>query len=515
MKAIKFADPAKTALDILLVPFGGSVNGRDTSGEYFSAKTNLCLDWFPDGRRPLLWHHGLDSDLKTTPVGYIESIEVKADGAWARAQLDAHNEYYGEIAGLIDQDAVGASSGAMAHLVQKNKKTGHIDQWPLVEGSITPTPCEPLLATVDFATAKAHFQAIGADLPDRLETGIKAVWSTAMQNKLPDSSFLYIESGGTTDEGGKTTPRSLRHFPVRAVDGALDTAHVENALSRIPQSTLPQAVKDKALAKARKYATSLGMDAGGDATKAAAAAIGVCAQCMADNEAGCLCTCCVDGDPEACLCDLARYGMDAPPVPAVDPAPPTALRLDGCYEDRIQDIRDAVNQSGPMATYGYNSLLGTFADYAIVCRYEWDDDGPGDQTYWKIPYTLTGDGPDAEPVLDMTRAQLLEQVYLPVGAKSAPVSLALDAHALSQHAKALLQRTEGLHERRIKEGRTFSAANSRMILATADDLDKASTDLRALVAANQQTNDDAAKAAYLASPEARARQLRLLELAIR
>src|ERR1035437_9546134 len=39
----------------------------------------------------------------------------------------------------------------------------------------------------------------------------KAAASTATQNDHPDSDFAYIESGGTKDEGGKTTPRSLRH----------------------------------------------------------------------------------------------------------------------------------------------------------------------------------------------------------------------------------------------------------------------------------------------------------------
>lgn len=69
--------------------------------------------------------------------------------------------------------------------------------------------------------------------------GVKALWSTAMQNKLPDSSFLYIEDGGTKDEGGRTVPRSKRHFPVRDAQGNVDLAHVRNAIARIPQSNAP------------------------------------------------------------------------------------------------------------------------------------------------------------------------------------------------------------------------------------------------------------------------------------
>lgn len=64
----------------------------------------------------------------------------------------------------------------------------------------------------------------------------KAVWTAAYMNDLPDSAFLFIEAGGEKDEGGKTTPRSIRHFPVRDTDGKLDAAHVRNAIARIPQS---------------------------------------------------------------------------------------------------------------------------------------------------------------------------------------------------------------------------------------------------------------------------------------
>ncbi len=80
----------------------------------------------------------------------------------------------------------------------------------------------------------------------------RAVWDTAYVNDLPDSAFLYVEPGGTQDEQGKTVPRSLRHFPVRDASGALDMPHLRNAMSRIPQSDLPQAAKDRATAKAQR-----------------------------------------------------------------------------------------------------------------------------------------------------------------------------------------------------------------------------------------------------------------------
>lgn len=78
----------------------------------------------------------------------------------------------------------------------------------------------------------------------------KAELSTASINDLPDSAFAYIESGGKKDESGKTTPRSLRHFPIQ------DPAHIRNALARAPQSPFG----DKAMPKIRAAAKKFGIE---------------------------------------------------------------------------------------------------------------------------------------------------------------------------------------------------------------------------------------------------------------
>lgn len=81
---------------------------------------------------------------------------------------------------------------------------------------------------------------------------LKAVWSASYVNDLPDSAFLYIESGGDHDTDGKTTPRSLRHFPYKDASGAVDLPHLRNALARIPQSDLPQSIQESLTAKAQR-----------------------------------------------------------------------------------------------------------------------------------------------------------------------------------------------------------------------------------------------------------------------
>jgi HK97 family phage prohead protease len=72
-------------------------------------------------------------------------------------------------------------------------------------------------------------------------------------SNLPDSAFAYIEPGGSKDSSGRTTPRSLRHFPVQ------DAAHVRNALARASQSPFGEKAMPKIMAAAKKF----GIDTGG------------------------------------------------------------------------------------------------------------------------------------------------------------------------------------------------------------------------------------------------------------
>lgn len=85
----------------------------------------------------------------------------------------------------------------------------------------------------------------------------RADMSTAAINDLPDSAFAYIEPGGTKDSEGKTTPRSLRHFPIH------DAAHVRNALARAPQSPFG----DKAMPKIRAAAKKFGIEVSDDRSR--------------------------------------------------------------------------------------------------------------------------------------------------------------------------------------------------------------------------------------------------------
>ena len=70
-------------------------------------------------------------------------------------------------------------------------------------------------------------------------------WTVAYKNRLPDSAFLLIESGGHLDATGRTVPRTLRHFPVRDIEDRFNVRHAKNALSRIPQSKIAGLTRDR------------------------------------------------------------------------------------------------------------------------------------------------------------------------------------------------------------------------------------------------------------------------------
>lgn len=104
----------------------------------------------------------------------------------------------------------------------------------------------------DYAKRLVKFSNEMISEASTLHVVSKSAWSAADMNDLPDSAFLHIEPGGSKDSGGKTTPRSLRHFPVRSADGKLDLPHLRNALGRIPQSSLSSDVKHRVSMQAEK-----------------------------------------------------------------------------------------------------------------------------------------------------------------------------------------------------------------------------------------------------------------------
>ncbi|HML24974.1 MAG TPA: phage major capsid protein [Aggregatilinea sp.] len=142
----------------------GDATKRDLHGEFFTPDTELGLEWYP--RRPVLYQHGLDGEMGPVMIGQIESLRADDTGVWVQAQLDLRSRWARAVMDLVQREVLGWSSGSLPHLVAVGTD-GHIRRWPIVEGSLTPSPAEPRYT--DAVAVKAAFEALGLPTEDLLE----------------------------------------------------------------------------------------------------------------------------------------------------------------------------------------------------------------------------------------------------------------------------------------------------------------------------------------------------------
>ena len=215
MHAVKMIDAEEGRVGGYLVIWGDPAQ-RDLQGEYFTPATDLGLDWYP--QRPVLYHHGLDGHVKAAVIGVMETFKVDATGLWVEAQLDLRQQYAMAVQRLIDRGVLGWSSGSLPHLVEV-AADGHIKRWPIVEGSLTPTPAEP--RQPDVRTIKSAYDALGLDpAPLCLDDNEKG--NTPMQhneNTTPAQKRLPM-----FDTGEATKTRIEVGSPYDSLD-ALDLMH--------------------------------------------------------------------------------------------------------------------------------------------------------------------------------------------------------------------------------------------------------------------------------------------------
>ena len=240
MEPVKFAKGSDSLVEGLAMPFFGPVKaedgiGRDLEGEYFSPRTDFALDMF--AVRPLLYHHGLDAAVQAELVGRVADHKAIDRGVWARAQLARRSEWYEAIRGLIEEEALGFSSGTLSYLALVDGKSGEILRWPWIELSLTPTPANPyaVAGTVKSLAEVARLFTPEPPLTVDPETntlsrvaifgkhrlaGFRAIWSAQYIADLPDGAFACRDSAG-------------RHYPHHDAQGNLDLPHLRAALSRI------------------------------------------------------------------------------------------------------------------------------------------------------------------------------------------------------------------------------------------------------------------------------------------
>ncbi len=166
----------------------GEPRQRDLQGEYFTPRTDVGLDWYE--QRPVLYHHGLDGHLKAAVIGVIDALRPDENGLWAEAQLDLRKRYVRAVQRLVDQGVLSWSSGSLPHLVEVGAE-GQIKRWPIVEGSLTPTPAEPRLT--DVKTLKSAYKSLGLDMT---QLGLGTTDATHTQPRKENENTMTENTGG-------------------------------------------------------------------------------------------------------------------------------------------------------------------------------------------------------------------------------------------------------------------------------------------------------------------------------
>lgn len=184
---------------------------------------------------PISYEHGLDPAKGTKAAGWVREVEARDDGFYAfveftePAKKEIEDGEWKYFSGEHWED--------WTHPQTKQEFKNVFDgagltNKPWVKGMVP-------INLSELVTEKDEYREF-------------AVWTTAYINDLPDSCFAYIESGGKKDSGGKTFPRSLRHFPYKDASGKIDMNHVRNAIARAPQANVPASIKTMVQNKMRR-----------------------------------------------------------------------------------------------------------------------------------------------------------------------------------------------------------------------------------------------------------------------
>lgn len=258
----------------------GSDQQRDTDGEYFTKDTNYALDWFD--KRPLIYAHGLDQSVKTMPFGVVDTLKqddvgLYAEGAfidpdtvkeWGQEQRKIHRWYMGEIKRMMNEGILYYSSGSVKHLV--TAVNGRIDDWPIIELSMTPAPAFPPIYSktttiqafkslpVSFDAADAETDALPEE-PSAKEASAEAD-APVVESDAPDAIDNEPKLETEQPDTGETKAMDVNAV-LNAVETALGITLTEEQRAQVMQALEADAPTEEAMATMTEAQTKAAVDA--------------------------------------------------------------------------------------------------------------------------------------------------------------------------------------------------------------------------------------------------------------
>ncbi len=232
---IKALNDENSRIGGYLVRWGTPIE-KDLQGEFFTKNTDFALHYYGGTKRPALYHHARDPHVKGVAIGLIDTIRSDDTGLWAEAELEKNNRYFKAIKELLAKGKLFWSSGTIPGVPTK-AANGEILYWPLVEGSLTPTPVEfrnTNVYNVDPAQAVSIYKSL--DLP------------TDIFDLLQDrTSGSGKDTGGSADAvGGKAVVGGTPIIPIAEDEPMTQeemTKQMDEAVTKALSAQLPAIVE--------------------------------------------------------------------------------------------------------------------------------------------------------------------------------------------------------------------------------------------------------------------------------
>ena len=135
----------------------GDPEHRDSQKQWFSPATKKQDVFFKAMKKlPIMKHHGLPPLSDVEVIGEIDIFQPDSRGIWVSGNLDENLADYPAIKQDIEAGKLYGSSGSASHLV-KYSPEGHIDQWPVLEATLTPYPSDPRLRELPAQAIKSFY----------------------------------------------------------------------------------------------------------------------------------------------------------------------------------------------------------------------------------------------------------------------------------------------------------------------------------------------------------------------
>jgi hypothetical protein len=151
-------------LEILGVPFGGPLNGKDRQKEYFDIKSQIHQHIYPE--IPVTYFHALNTAGAPTGdpvyIGKARYDRMDSRGHWYRVVLDKTSALAARVWEAAKKGMAAASSETLAHLARV-ARDGHIENWPVAG-----------MAVLDVADGRVPVNSYAVALP-----AMKAIYRDA------------------------------------------------------------------------------------------------------------------------------------------------------------------------------------------------------------------------------------------------------------------------------------------------------------------------------------------------